>query len=171
MFFAISLQPTPSHATSPIPPSSFSSALSFFFPLSHGTSLTDGHGGHIHIADPPSPIWSSFLLKCWKQGKVLGTLPWNLFVVMSTYVPYNRILFQRTLNVSGLYSKHNLHFLVFKLIRMMINGPIWSIHSSVVLNGSKNLFMTGRHIYLRARYFHHQLNHHHYYAEMHCMYN
>ena len=68
-------------------------------------------------------------------------------MVMSTYVPYNRILFQRTLNVSGLYSKHNLHFLVFKLIRMMINGPIWSIHSSVLLNGSKNLFMTRRHIY------------------------
>ena len=42
-------------------PSSYS-VPSFSSPLSHAISPTHGHGGHIHVADLPRPIWSSFEL-------------------------------------------------------------------------------------------------------------
>ena len=50
-----------------VPSSRFRNKKSFFFsaifsspPLSHTTSPTDWHGGHIHVADLPSSIWSSY---------------------------------------------------------------------------------------------------------------
>ena len=39
-----------------------SSVTYFSSPPSHAASPTHGHGGHIHVADLPTTIWSSFEL-------------------------------------------------------------------------------------------------------------